>query len=251
MSNPNRARFQKQWGLPKIGTCRASWYKGRSEAAMMKPFVAILVLGSIAAPSQVRFALAAERTQAATTLEHFERVDVGVYKGSKPTSDADYRFLQSLHVKYIVDLEVVPFTASFEGRKAAHYGITVIQGVMNASPFSPSEKHVDRILAILRDKRYHPVYFHCKLGRDRTAVIAALYKMYFQGMTEQQAIRYLHESGYGFKGGWVRSGLTRYLKNHPIPPPDVVSISPSAVRPRSRNGIPSQKYPPAVSSSEK
>jgi hypothetical protein len=213
---------------------------------MMKPLAAILVLGSIPVP--VQFALAAERTEARSTLKHFERVDVGVYKGSKPTSDADYRYLQSLHVKYIVDLQVIPFMASFEQRKAAHYGITVIPAVMNASPISPSEKHVDRILAILRDKRYHPVYFHCKYGRDRSAIIAALYKMYFQGMTEQAATQYLHRSGYDFNFGWIRGGLTRYLKEHPTPPPDLVA--PGAGRRRSQE-VPRQKYPPAVSYSEK
>jgi protein tyrosine/serine phosphatase len=212
----------------------------------MRPLLAILVLGSIPA---VCPALAPERTEARSTLKHFERVDEGVYKGSKPITDADYRYLQSLHVKYIVDLQVIPFMASFERRKAARYGITVIPGIMNASPFSPSEKHVERILAILRDKRYHPVYFHCKYGRDRTAIIAALYKMYFQGMTEQQAMQYLHASGYGFKFGWVRSGLMRYLKNHPEPPPELVSSS--SVRQRSRNLVQRQKYPPAEFESEK
>jgi protein tyrosine/serine phosphatase len=154
-------------------------------------------------------------------LKHFGSVDVGVYKGSRPKRDADYQFLESLHVKYIVDLQAFPLLTHSEQRRAKKYGITVIAGTMNASPFSPSEKHIDKILAILRDSRYHPVYFHCKFGRDRTSIIAALYKMYFQGMSEPEAMQYLHESGYGFKFGWLRSGLTRYLRNHPTPPPSL------------------------------
>jgi protein tyrosine/serine phosphatase len=141
-----------------------------------------------------------------------------VYKGSRPKSDADYRFLQSLHIKYIVDIQAFSLLTHFEKKKAKQYGIIVIPGIMNASPFSPSEKHVDRILSILRDARYHPVYFHCKFGRDRTSVIAALYKIYFLGMPPQEAMQYLHESGYGFEFGWLRSGLTRYLKHHLTPP---------------------------------
>ena len=157
---------------------------------------------------------------AGSKLKYFGAVDVGVYKGSRPKSDADYQFLQSLNVKYIVDLQVIPFMSLPEKRKAKKYGITVITGTMNASPISPSEKHVKKIMAILRDERYHPVYFHCKLGRDRTAIIAALYKMYFLGMPPQEAEQYLRQSGYGFKYGWLRSGLTRYLKNHPTLAPD-------------------------------
>jgi len=152
-------------------------------------------------------------------LKYFGAVDDGVYKGSRPKSDADFRFLQSLHVKYIVDLQVLPLMSLSEKRKAKKYGITLITGTMNASPIAPSEKNVNKILAILADERYHPVYFHCKLGRDRTAVIAALYKMYFLGMAPQEAKQYLRQAGYGFKYGWLRSGLTRYLKNHPTPPP--------------------------------
>lgn len=156
-----------------------------------------------------------EQAAAGTTLVHFAQVDNGVYKGSRPRTDADYRFLQSRHVKYIVDLQFLPFLGLSEQKKAKRYGIVFIPARMNASPVSPSQKHVEAILAILKDKRYHPVYFHCALGRDRTSLIAALYKMYFLGMSQQDAWRYMHESGY--KDGWIRGGLKRYLEKHPTP----------------------------------
>jgi hypothetical protein len=139
--------------------------------------------------------LASELTAAHSSLRHFGAID-----------------------KYIVDLQVIPLLTRLERRKAKKYGITLIPGTMNASPISPSEKHVSQILTILHDERYHPVYFHCKFGRDRTSIIAALYQMYFLGMSQQEAVQYLHDSGYGFKYGWLRSGLTRYLKKHPTPP---------------------------------
>ena len=183
----------------------------------------LLLLGAPLAPAQARAALATsglagQAAAAGASLKHFGSIDEGVYKGSRPKSDADYRFLQSLHIKYIVDLQVVPVLTRFEKQKAKKYGITVIPGTMNASPLSPSEEHITQILTILRDRRYRPAYFHCKFGRDRTAVIAALYQMYFQGMSQEEAVQYLHDSGYAFKFGWLRSGLTRYLKNHPTPP---------------------------------
>jgi protein tyrosine/serine phosphatase len=196
---------------------------------LMKPCVAMLMfLGALPASSQVIAGVdnpARELTAAGSKLKHFAPVDVGVYKGSRPKSDADYRFLQSLHVRYIVDLQVFPFMSFLEKRKARKYGITVIPGIMNASPISPSEKHVDAILTILRDEKYHPIYFHCRFGRDRTSVIAALYRMYFLGMSPQDATQYLHESGYAFRFGWLRSGLTRYVKKHPTPSTGLLSAS--------------------------
>jgi protein tyrosine/serine phosphatase len=165
--------------------------------------------------------LSSDQTAPGTRLNHFGRVDEGVYKGSKPRSDADYRFLQSLNVKYIVDLEVIPWVSGLEKSCAKRYGIELIAVRMNASPVSPSEKHVGTVLALLRDQRCQPIYFHCILGRDRTALIAALYKMYFLGMSPEAAQQYLYDSGY--KDGWVRSGLKRYLEKHPTPAP--VSLS--------------------------
>jgi protein tyrosine/serine phosphatase len=198
----------------------------------MRLLAYLLLIAAVGqASSQVSAAIAkddldSQPAGAGSTLKHFGSIDEGVYKGSRPKNDADYRFLQSLHVKYIVDLQVIPLLTRFEQRRAKKYGITVIPGIMNASPVSPSEKHIDHILTILRDERYHPVYFHCKFGRDRTSIIAALYKVYFLGMPEQDAVQYLHDSGYAFKFGWLRSGLTRYLKNHPTPPVALNSAAP-------------------------
>ena len=65
--------------------------------------------------------LAHAQTAAGSKLIHLGQVDDGVYKGSKPKTDADYRFLQSLHVKYIIDLHVLPFVYRLEQKKAKHY----------------------------------------------------------------------------------------------------------------------------------
>jgi protein tyrosine/serine phosphatase len=157
-----------------------------------------------------------EQRKAGSTLAHFGKVDDGVYKGSRPRSDADFRFLQSRHVKYILDLQLIPSLLGAEQKRAKRYGMKVIHARINASPMPPAEKHIALILAILRDSRYRPIYFHCALGRDRTALVAALYKMYFMGMSQQDAWRYM--KGAGFKEAWIRNGLKNYLQNHPTPP---------------------------------
>ena len=106
-----------------------------------------------------------EQTAAGATLAHFGKVDDGVYKGSRPRTDADYRLLQSRHVKYILDLQLLPFLQHAEQKRAKRYGMEVIQARINASPVPPSEKHIASILEILKDRRYRPIYFHCALGR--------------------------------------------------------------------------------------
>src|SRR5258708_29301829 len=113
---------------------------------------------------------------AGTTLVHFGQVDEGVYKGSKPRTDADYRFLQSRHIKYIVDLQFLPFLDRSEQKQAKRYGIVFLPARINASPVSPSQKHVETTLALLGDKRYHPLYFQFPLGPRQTNLVAAHFK---------------------------------------------------------------------------
>jgi len=147
-----------------------------------------------------------------TKLTRFEKIDDGVYKGSEPRNDADYRFLQSKHIKYIVDMKFLPLLDRLEVHKARKYGILVIPITMNASTFAPSERHIRQILCLLSDKRLRPVYFHCTIGRDRTALIATLYEVYFLGLPPEKAQEEMRH--FGFKETWALSGLRNYLENH-------------------------------------
>ena len=79
----------------------------------------------------------------------------------------------------------LPFFSGSKRRKAKHYGMTLLSMPMNASPISPSEKHVYKILFTLRDTQFQPVYVHCVLDRDRTSLIARLYKIYFLGVPKK------------------------------------------------------------------
>jgi protein-tyrosine phosphatase len=182
--------------------------------------VGVLLVGAVASRSSAQASqpIADGRYHPApgTSIVRFEQIDDGVYKGSRPRKDSDYRFLQSKHIKYIVDLKFLPVFPTLEKRKARRYGITVLSVQMNASPIPPSEKHVNHALCILGDKHFRPVYFHCDIGRDRTALIAALYEMYFRGASKEEAEQDMKR--FGFKGGWSLHGLTSYFKRHPTAP---------------------------------
>jgi protein tyrosine/serine phosphatase len=153
-----------------------------------------------------------------TKLTYFQKIDEDVYKGSKPRTDADYRFLKAKHIKYIVELRFTPFLDHHERSKARENGIVVIPVTVNASVVSPSEKHIRRVLCLLSDKRLRPVYFHCTLGRDRTALIAALYEIYFRDLPREQAREEMKR--FGFNDHWYLSGLSRYLEKHASSPWD-------------------------------
>jgi hypothetical protein len=152
-----------------------------------------------------------------TSMVRFAQIDAGVYRGSKPKTDADFRFLQSKHIRYILQANFLPFLTGSEVKKARAYGMTFLSVHMNASPIQPSKEHVDRILLTLRDKRYQPIYLHCDIGRDRTLLISALYEMYFLGVPRETAWKRMTCAG--FKDSWTLRGLSAYFKNHAEPSP--------------------------------
>ncbi len=147
-----------------------------------------------------------------TSIIRFGEIDEGVYKGSKPKTDADFRFLRSKNVKTIVDLQFVPVLYRLEKDKGEKYEIRVIPVTINASPVAPSEEHVRHALCLLADKRIRPIYFHCDIGRDRTSLIATLYEVYFRGLPPEKALQEMKH--FGFKDDWTLRGLRNYLQKH-------------------------------------
>lgn len=149
---------------------------------------------------------------AGTSMIRFGEIDKDVYKGSKPTSDADFRFLRSKNIKTIVDLQFVPVLYRREKEKAEKYEIRVIPVTINASPVAPKEAHVRHALCLLADKSLRPIYFHCDIGRDRTSLIATLYEVYFRGLAPDDALKEMKH--FGFKDDWTLRGLKNYLQKH-------------------------------------
>jgi len=147
-----------------------------------------------------------------TSMIRFGEIDEDVFKGSKPKSDADFRFLQSKHIKTIVDLQFVPVLYRREKENAEKYDMRVIPVTINASPVAPKEEHVRHALCLLADKRLRPVYFHCDIGRDRTSLIATLYEVYFRGLPPKDALQEMKRLG--FKDDWTLRGLRNYLQKH-------------------------------------
>jgi len=157
------------------------------------------------------------QSQTGTSLNHFAEIDKHVYVGSKPHTDKDFEFLQSQHVRYILNARFLPFLSGFEKRKAKRYGMQFLSVPMNASPVPPSRKHVDQILLTMQNAEFQPVYVHCVLGRDRTSLISGLYKIYFLGVSKNDAWAEMRQSG--FKTWWILHGLKAYFDKQASRPP--------------------------------
>jgi hypothetical protein len=66
-----------------------------------------------------------EHPASGTSIVRFTELDANVYKGSKPKNDADFAFLQSKRVKYILNLRFLPLLSRPEQGKARKYGMTI------------------------------------------------------------------------------------------------------------------------------
>lgn len=51
----------------------------------------------------------------------------------------------------------------------------------------PTDEQVDDFITLMRDSASHPVLLHCKLGRQRTGLMAAVYRMACENWTLEQA----------------------------------------------------------------
>lgn len=56
---------------------------------------------------------------------------------------------------------------------------------------------VDEFLEIMDDKNSYPVLIHCKAGLHRTGVMAAIYRMEYDGWSKEDALRELRSHGFG------------------------------------------------------
>ncbi len=56
---------------------------------------------------------------------------------------------------------------------------------------------IDEFFKIMDDPKNHPVLIHCKAGLHRTGVMAAVYRMEYNGWTRQEAMHELRAHGFG------------------------------------------------------
>lgn len=70
---------------------------------------------------------------------------------------------------------------------------------------------IDRFLEIMDNPANYPVLIHCKAGLHRTGVLAAVYRMEYQGWTPSQAIAEMKALGFG---EWPCTSANDYITQY-------------------------------------
>ena len=159
------------------------------------------------------WATAAPATQRADTwatpltkpgLENFHRVSDNLYRGAQPDADG-FRQLKAMGVKTVVNLR----SFSSDRGKIGDTGLGYEHIYMKA--WHPETKEVVRFLQIVGDPARRPVFVHCKHGSDRTGTLCAVYRIFIQGWSKEDAIEEMTRGGYGFHRTF--DGLPEFLRD--------------------------------------
>ena len=159
-----------------------------------RPVWAVLAPDSIRSlpPGGYRFA----RRDASLPIEQFAWIDSTLARGGRPgregvagLSDRGFR-------------TIVNFTESADERKDAEaLGMEYVELPLTAHFWSgrPSEEQLRQFFQIALDPARRPLFIHCKHGKNRTGMMAALYRIEAQGWQASAAIEEMRLFGYQ---GW-------------------------------------------------
>ena len=133
------------------------------------------------------------------------KINDRLYRGAQPR-DPGLLQLKEFGITTIVDLRGEDKEKSnWEEKKSNSLGIHFIHiPVGDWSP--PTNEQVAQFLAIFRDSPREKVFVHCHYGDDRTGVFVAAYRMAFEKLPPEQALKEMYF--FGFNGFWHPSMIS-------------------------------------------
>jgi tyrosine-protein phosphatase SIW14 len=137
-------------------------------------------------------------------LTNWYKLDAEVYRSEQPTR-LGFEEIRDAGIRTVINLRDRHTDATaLEG-----LGLDLVEVPMNAGSFGEAE--IVKALKAIRDAR-KPVLIHCQRGADRTGVVAAMYRVVFEGWAKEDAIDELLHGGYGFNRIWYHN-IPKYIRN--------------------------------------
>ncbi len=132
----------------------------------------------------------------------FAKVSDVLYRGAQPTREG-FVELEKLGVRSVINLRSLHSDRELlEGSGLKYFHVSF-------KPWHMEEEDVVRFLRIVTDVENQPVFVHCALGLDRTGTMVAVYRMYVEGWTAEEAIGEMEEMG--FHEAW--ENMRGYLRS--------------------------------------
>jgi protein tyrosine/serine phosphatase len=141
-------------------------------------------------------------------LRNFRVVRDGVlYRSGQPSEQALKRLVHDYGIRTVISLRDargpgLPMPEPWEEEFCEREEVTFVrlpprhwEGVDDKNP-PPVDENVQKFLEIMNDPHNHPVLIHCFGGVHRTGAYSAIYRMEFEGWTNQQAMDEMFACGY-------------------------------------------------------
>jgi protein tyrosine/serine phosphatase len=116
-----------------------------------------------------------------------------------------YETLTKMGIRTVINLR----TTESERKMVEGAGMRSVEIPLNMFDNGDREK-VDRIVALMADPANQPVFVHCKLGKDRTGIVVAAFRMKVEGWPLAQAEAEM--DSFGFNDAWIH--LRRFLHRY-------------------------------------
>lgn len=146
------------------------------------------------------------RALAITGVDNLYRISPRLYRSSQPTAEG-FHNLSHLGIGSVISLRQTVSDAQL----AAGTGLTLFRIPMKSRHVA--EQDGAKVVEAMRDLKAAlatgPVLVHCHHGADRTGLIVALWRIFYEGWTREEAKRELVEGGYGFHTIWAN--IPRYI----------------------------------------
>jgi protein tyrosine/serine phosphatase len=134
-------------------------------------------------------------------IAKFAHVSNALYRGAQPDRKG-FEYLKKLGVKTIVNL------------RSMHSDRKYIKGLgfqylsISFKAFHPEDEDVVRFIQVISNKANWPIFVHCQQGVDRTGMMVAIYRMYFESRERPKALAEMKK--FGFHEVWVQ--IDKYLE---------------------------------------
>ncbi len=136
-------------------------------------------------------------------VPNLHQIDVNVYRSAQPTVEG-FKNLEKLGIKTVINLRAV------HSDKDETAGLNLRCEDISFKSWHPEQEDIIKFIKIIQNKENGPFLIHCQHGADRTGMMSAIYRMYVQGWTKEDAIDEMKNGGFGFHSVW--QNIVEYLE---------------------------------------
>jgi hypothetical protein len=117
-----------------------------------------------------------------------------LYRGAQPTPEG-FAGLHKLGIDIVVDLRDEPSEIKFEKKSVESQGMRFVSVPWRGDAL-PTNDELITFFRLLHDNPDKKIFIHCEYGKDRTGVMAALYRIAVEHWSADQSIAEMKEFHY-------------------------------------------------------